>query len=102
MPAYADKPLPRATEPTERILAMPRVRQLGDQLFALACRTAAWTVIVISMALVMVLFRQAWPAIHSIGVSFFTTIKWDPEPTHREFVRWLSYMARWQPPLLPW
>ena len=42
-------------------------------------------VIVLAVLLVVVLVWQAWLAIRTTGLSFFTTSKWDPEPTHREF-----------------
>jgi phosphate transport system permease protein len=85
MPAYANKPRPSATAPEGPVAAMHRSRRIGDRLFSLVCRAAACTVIAIFVALVVVLIWQAWLAIQTIGVSFFTTIKWDPEPTHRKF-----------------
>ena len=62
---------------------IPRSRQLGDRLFALTCRTAALFVVGLSLALVVVLIWQACLAIRAIGVSFFTTVAWDPE--HQQF-----------------
>ena len=67
------------------MFVIPRSWQLGDRLFALLCQSAALSVIAIFAALVVVLFWQAWPAFHTIGMQFFTTVTWDPEPTHREF-----------------
>ncbi|MBI3822929.1 MAG: phosphate ABC transporter permease subunit PstC [Planctomycetes bacterium] len=74
-----------ASNPPGSVFAVPRSWHLGDCLFALLCQSAALSVIATFAALVVVLFWQAWPALHTIGGQFFTTVIWDPEPTHREF-----------------
>ena len=68
---------------TLALLAMVRSWHLGDRVFRLISQTAALMVVVVAIALVAVLIWQAWLAIYSIGVSFFTTATWDP--VHREF-----------------
>jgi phosphate transport system permease protein len=42
-------------------------------------------VVALVVLLVAVLFWRAWLAIETTRLSFFTTSKWDPEPTHRDF-----------------
>jgi phosphate transport system permease protein len=49
------------------------------------CQAAALIVILLAVLLVVVLTWQAWLAIETIGVRFFTQTKWDPEPDHRIF-----------------
>jgi phosphate transport system permease protein len=73
---------PRTT-PSPSPFAIPRSWQLGDRLFALLCQAAALFVVAVALALVAVLIWQAWLAIRTLGVSFFTTDTWDP--AHREF-----------------
>jgi phosphate transport system permease protein len=85
MTASTSNPPPRAKALPSSILAAFRSWQPGDWLFALLCRAAALFVIAVFVALVSVLTVQAWLAIRTIGISFFTTVKWDPEPTHRQF-----------------
>jgi phosphate transport system permease protein len=82
MAASTNPPTRHATGGPFRF-AIPPSWQLGDRLFALLCQAAALFVIAVSLALVVVLTWQAWLAIRTIGVSFFTTETWDP--AHREF-----------------
>jgi phosphate transport system permease protein len=42
-------------------------------------------VIALAISLVIVLIWKAWLSIETTGLSFFTTLTWDPEPTHRLF-----------------
>ena len=85
MTTSAGPPRPLAPDQPSSVFAIPRSWQLGDRVFALLCQASALSVIAVFVALVAVLLWQAWPAIHTIGLRFFTTVTWDPEPTHREF-----------------
>jgi phosphate transport system permease protein len=62
-----------------------RAWQIGDRLFALLCQAAAASVIIVFLALLAILAQQAWPAISTIGVRFFTSAVWDPNPDHPQF-----------------
>ncbi len=84
MPNSSNQPL-LAAEPASSIFAVPRSWRLGDRLIALVCQASALSVIAIFVALVVILFWQAWPAIRTIGVQFFITSRWDPQMDHREF-----------------
>src|ERR1043166_8532712 len=84
MPVSA-KPSRLAPPPDPPVFVLPQSWQVGDRLFALLCQAAAATVIAVFLCLLAVLIWQSWTAIHTIGVRFFTTSVWDPEPTHREF-----------------
>jgi phosphate transport system permease protein len=59
--------------------------RVADAAFRLLCQSASVLVIVLAVLLVSVLIWRAWLAIETTGLSFFTTSKWDPEPTHRKF-----------------
>ena len=59
--------------------------RVADAAFRLLCQAASLLVIVLAALLVSVLIWRAWLAIETTGLSFFTTSKWDPEPTHRKF-----------------
>src|SRR5438105_8223640 len=70
--------------------SLPAVRAvgqvgLGDVAFRRLCQGGALLVAVLAALLVIVLVWQAWLAIETIGVRFFTNKIWDPEPTHRLF-----------------
>lgn len=58
---------------------------MGDVLFRFVSQVAAVLVLVLAALLVVVLIWQAWLAIRTIGVRFFTQTVWDPEPSHRIF-----------------
>ena len=58
---------------------------LGDAVFRLLCQAAAVLVVVLAAALVAILIWRSWDAIQTTGITFFTTSKWDPEPSHRHF-----------------
>jgi phosphate transport system permease protein len=58
---------------------------LVDTGFKLLCQAAAVLVIVLAALLVVVLLWKAWLAIQTIGLAFFTSKTWDPEPSHRQF-----------------
>ena len=61
------------------------LRQLADALFRRVCQTGALAVIGLAGLLLAVLVWKSWLAIQTIGGQFFTTVTWDPEPTHRQF-----------------
>jgi phosphate transport system permease protein len=65
--------------------ARVRRRKIGDLVFRTLCQAACVFIILLSVALVIVLIWRAWEAIHTIGISFFTSTDWDPEPDHRIF-----------------
>lgn len=67
--------------------ARPRRSQpwLGDLLFRGLCQLSALLIILLAVLLVVVLLSKAWLSITTLGLSFFTGTKWDPEPTHRVF-----------------
>ncbi len=69
---------PHKSTASARAIEIPRSRQLGDRVFALLCMAAALFVVGVSLALVAVLIWHAGPAIREIGLSFFTTVAWDP------------------------
>jgi phosphate transport system permease protein len=57
----------------------------GDGLFRVLCQAAACLVIVLFAMLVAVVLWKSWLAIETIGIKFFTSQTWDPEPSHRLF-----------------
>ena len=57
----------------------------GDVVFRLLCQASALLVIALAVALVGTLVWQAWLAIETLGVSFFTTAEWSPEPSRQNF-----------------
>jgi phosphate transport system permease protein len=61
----------------------PRLHHLGDDVFRFLCQGAALVVIGLAGALVVVLVAQAWLAMRTLGVGFFTSTTWDP--VHKEF-----------------
>ena len=66
----------------------PRERRLGtwvDGLFRLLCQAAAFLVVVLAVLVTAVLVWKSWLAIRTIGISFLTSMTWDPEPSHRRF-----------------
>jgi phosphate transport system permease protein len=85
MAASADQPQTLAAGEAATLRAMVQSWHLGDRIFKFITQAAAVAVIAVSLALLAVLVWQAWLAITTIGAKFFTTITWDPEPTHREF-----------------
>jgi len=63
-------------------------RRLGkwvNGLFRLLCQGAALLVVVLAVLLTAVLAWKSWLAIRTIGISFLTSMTWDPEPSHRRF-----------------
>jgi ABC-type phosphate transport system permease subunit len=58
---------------------------LGDFAFRLLCQGAALLVVIIAIVLTGVLAWKSMLAFTTVGLDFFTTQKWDPEPSHREF-----------------
>ncbi|MGC1717381.1 MAG: phosphate ABC transporter permease subunit PstC [Isosphaeraceae bacterium] len=63
-------------------------RRLGmwvDGLFRLLCQAAALLVVVLAVLVTAVLAWKSWLAIRTIGISFLTSMTWDPEPSHRRF-----------------
>src|SRR5262245_36196929 len=71
--------------PSPTSFAAPRSWHPGDRVFALLCQSAGVFVILLFVSLVGVLVWQSWHAIETIGLQFFVSTSWDPEPTHREF-----------------
>jgi len=66
----------------------PGKRRLGmwvDGLFRLLCQAAALLVLVLAVLVTAVLAWKSWLAIRTIGISFLTSMTWDPEPSHRRF-----------------
>src|SRR4051812_38508285 len=59
--------------------------ELGDRLFRSLCAGAALLIIALAALLVVVLVWKSGLAIKTIGISFFTSSTWDPEPSHRIF-----------------
>ena len=59
--------------------------KVGDLTFRLLCQGAAVFVVGLAALLVVVLVWRSWLAIRTIGLEFFTSSRWDPEPTHRQF-----------------
>src|SRR6266404_4705578 len=73
---------------THRRLPGPMALGLGrlfEILFRVACQTSAILVIVLAALLVIVLLWKSWLAIRAVGLHFFISTTWDPEPTHRQF-----------------
>ena len=68
-----------------KVFAIPPSWRIGDRVFALVCQAAAVLVIAVFLALLGILTWQAWPAMHTIGLRFFTTAEWDPQPDHQKF-----------------
>lgn len=69
-------------------MALPpagRFRHLGDHLFQGICQGAAFLVVALAAMLVIVLVWKSWLALSTVGMAFFTTKVWDPEPDHRVF-----------------
>ncbi len=62
-----------------------RAPQVGDLLFRLLCQAAALFIIAMFVLLVAILVWRAWESIQTNGLRFFTTVTWDPEPSHRQF-----------------
>ena len=56
-----------------------------DGLFRLLCQAAALLVLVLAVLVTAVLAWKSWLAIRTIGISFLTSMTWDPEPSHRRF-----------------
>jgi phosphate transport system permease protein len=56
-----------------------------DVLFRLLCQAAAVLVIVLAALMVIILAWESRLAIQTLGLQFFTSTTWDPEPTHRQF-----------------
>ena len=59
--------------------------RVADSAFRWLCQAAAVFIIVLAVLLLIVLVWQAWTAITTIGIHFFTSSTWDPEPNHRLF-----------------
>src|ERR1700733_6562161 len=83
---------PTPAQPRSPALAAMRQRHtpkwlanLVDSLFRYACQTMAVSILVLAAFLVAVLIWRAGESIQANGIAFFTTMAWDPEPTHREF-----------------
>jgi phosphate transport system permease protein len=60
---------------------------ITDQCFHGLCGAAAWSVILVALALATVLFWKSWLAIRTLGLDFFRDGIWDPvnDPNHRHF-----------------
>src|SRR5258708_5004567 len=52
---------------------------LADLLFRLLCTAAAWVVVGLLAALVVVLVAQSWQALTTVGAGFLASATWDPE-----------------------
>jgi phosphate transport system permease protein len=81
-------PAPPRVEDRPRRPDLPRPRRfdrLAEGAFRLVCQTAAALVLLLAFLLVLVLLARSWPAITTVGIRFFTTKTWDPEPSHRTF-----------------
>ena len=63
-------------------VARPRMKRvsspLGDRMFGVAVRAAAWTVLLVVAALFVVLLVSAWPAISTVPFSSVAGSTWDP------------------------
>lgn len=59
-----------------------RRRRWGDRLYHLLTRSAALTLVLVVVALVVVLGRAAWPSITAFGWHFLVTSTWDPVTEH--------------------
>src|SRR5260370_34647527 len=57
----------------------------GDFLFKQICRGAALSIIAIVVLILVVLFGKSLLSIRTTGLRFFYSVKWDPEPDHRQF-----------------
>jgi phosphate transport system permease protein len=53
--------------------------------FKLLCQLAAVLIIVLAALLVTVLLWRSWLSIRAVGLDFFISATWDPEPSHRQF-----------------
>jgi phosphate transport system permease protein len=51
---------------------------LGDHVFWGACRTAAFSVILLAIVLFIYIVMEAWPAIERLGLQFLISTDWDP------------------------
>jgi phosphate transport system permease protein len=74
------RPLPggRKIAPRGRLASFLNLRALGDRVFWLLCLLSASFVILLAGLLVWFLVVQSWPAITTLGLSFFTTTDWNP------------------------
>ncbi|HMC89297.1 MAG TPA: phosphate ABC transporter permease subunit PstC, partial [Gemmataceae bacterium] len=81
----ASKTLHRARGISPPGRSLPPAPRVGDLLFRVICQTGAMVVLVLAALLLLVLLWKSWLAIRTIGVQFFTTTTWDPEPDHRRF-----------------
>jgi phosphate transport system permease protein len=78
MTTSANNPQPPTGIVASSTFGIPRSWQLGDRVFQLLCQAAALAVIVLLLALVAILFWQAWFAIETTGWRFFASSTWDP------------------------
>jgi phosphate transport system permease protein len=71
----------------ERPVIPPRSRyeMLAEAFFRRLCQAGALAVLLIAAGLAVVLVWKAGEAIQTLGIGFFTSTTWDPEPTHRVF-----------------
>ncbi len=76
---------PSAPEVAKARLPRRRYDTWTDFVFAQLCQAAAILIVVIMALLLTVLVTKSWLAIRTLGVGFFTTTTWDPEPSHRTF-----------------
>jgi phosphate transport system permease protein len=81
-PAAAKAPKPHRIHRTDYAV---KSQGIGDVVFRFLCQASAFFVIALVGLMVGVLFWRSWLSIETTGLAFFTTKKWDPEPTHREF-----------------
>jgi phosphate transport system permease protein len=62
-----------------------RSQRFADVVFRRLCEAAALFIIALALAILVVLIIKSWLAVQTLGLKFFTTTNWDPEPTHRQF-----------------
>ncbi len=79
-PVAPPQPAPERPLPG-RVLRFPA----GLEPFRLLCQSGAVLVVLLTALLAGVLVWKSWPAIQTVGIHFFTSVTWDPEPSHRQF-----------------
>ncbi|HXW77612.1 MAG TPA: phosphate ABC transporter permease subunit PstC, partial [Candidatus Eremiobacteraceae bacterium] len=55
-----------------------RSAQAADRVFAGALQGAAWIILAVVLALVLVLAIAGWPAVKTLGIANLASVRWDP------------------------
>jgi phosphate transport system permease protein len=85
-PVVPSQSLTAGPRDKRRLLPAPgQFQHVGDVLFRGLCKSAAVLILFLAALLLVVLVWRSSLAVRTLGLRFFTSTTWDPEPTHRRF-----------------